>query len=184
MAQYSNKAKSCSRSEKDGTILKQGQYLSTSRKKMVNTQTEQHVTSQKKMVQFSVPSQKKVIQYSNKAKNCHKSEKDGTILKQSQNLSAVRKRWYNTETVPKPANSQKRWYNTQSMSKPVTSQKKMVKYSTGPKPVNSQKKMVHFSNRTNLSPVRKRWYNTQMGPMPVNKQEKDGKYSYRANCHQ
>ena len=93
----------------------------------------------KSMVQFSVPSQKKVIQYSNKAKNCHKSEKDGTILKQSQNLSAVRKRWYNTETVPKPANSQKRWYNTQSMSKPVTSQKKMVKYSTGPKPVNSQK---------------------------------------------
>ena len=108
IVQYSNKAKSCSRSEKDGTILKQGQYLSTSKTKMVNTQTEQHVTSQKKMVQFS-----------NCAKTCLQSEKYGsilsaesekgdTILKQSQKLSQVRKRYYNTQTEPKPVSSQKK----------------------------------------------------------------------------
>ena len=41
------------------------------------------------------------------------SEKDGAILKQCQNLSPVRNRWYNTQTVPKP----------------FTSQEKMVQYS-------------------------------------------------------
>ena len=80
MVQYSIRAKTCHQSEKDGKILKQGQNLSTSRKKMVNTQTEQLVTSQKKKVQ-----------YSNRAKHCHLSEKDGTILKQGQNLSRVKK---------------------------------------------------------------------------------------------
>ena len=81
--------------KKDGTILK---YLSPVRKRWYNTQT----------VPKPVTSQKKVIQYSNKANTCHQSEKDGTILKQSQNLSPVRKRWYNTETWPKPVNRQKK----------------------------------------------------------------------------
>ena len=54
-----------------------------------------------------------IIQYSNTAKTSHQSEKDGTILKQVQSLIAVRKRWYSTQTEPKP----------------VTSQKKMVQYS-------------------------------------------------------
>ena len=86
----------------------------SSQKKMYNTQTgPKPVKSQKKMVQFSnrtnmspvrkrwyntqrgpkpVNSQKKMVQYSNRAKHCHLSEKDGTILKQCQNLLTVRKR--------------------------------------------------------------------------------------------
>ena len=71
MVQYSNRAKTCHQSEKDGTILKQGQNLSPVRKRWYNTET----------VQKPVTSQKKMVQYSNKAKNCHQSEKDGTILK-------------------------------------------------------------------------------------------------------
>ena len=57
-------------------------------------------------------SQKKMVQYSNSAKTCHESEKGDTIIKQSQQLSPVRKGWHNTQTEPKP----------------VTSQKKMVQY--------------------------------------------------------
>ena len=133
MVQYSNKAKSCSRSEKDGTILKQGKYLSTSRKKMVNTQKEQHVTSQKKMVQFS-----------NCAKTCLQSEKYGsilsaesekgdTILKQSQKLSQVEKGDTILKQSQKLSQVRKRWYNTQTEPKPVSSQKKMVQYSNSAK---------------------------------------------------
>ena len=97
-----------------------------------------------------------------RAKTCHKSEKDGTILKPSQNMSTVRKRWYNTQTEPKPVTSQKkmeqysnsaknrspvrkRWYNTQTEQKPVNSQKKMVQYSNRAKLANSQNKMVQYS---------------------------------------
>ena len=54
-----------------------------------------------------------MVQDSNRAKTCHQSEKDDTMLKHSQNLSPVSKTWYNTETVEKP----------------VTSEKKMVQYS-------------------------------------------------------
>ena len=140
MAQYS---KSCSRSEKDGTILKQGQYLSTSRKKMVNTQTEQHVTSQKKMVQFS-----------NCAKTCLQSEKYGsilsaesekgdTILKQSQKLSQVEKDGTILRTEPKPVTSQKN-------DGTILKQCQIL--------LASQKKMVQYSNRANTcQQVRKRW---------------------------
>ena len=51
-------------------------------------------------------SQKKMVQYSNRAKICHHLEKDGTILKQCQNLSPVRKdgtvvKQSNLETVRK-----------------------------------------------------------------------------------
>ena len=80
---------------------------------MVNTQTEQLVTSQKKKVQ-----------YSNRAKHCHLSEKDGTILKQCQNLLTVSKRLYNTQSGPEP----------------VTSQKKMVQYSNRAKTCQESKK--------------------------------------------
>ena len=59
MVQYSNRAKTCQQSEKDVTILKQGQNLSRVKKGWCNSQTEQ---------------------------TCHQSENDGTILKQSQNL--------------------------------------------------------------------------------------------------
>ena len=141
MVQYSNKAKSCIRSEKDGTILKQGQYLSTSRKKMVNTQTEQHVTSQKKMVQFS-----------NCAKTCLQSEKYGsilsaesekgdTILKQSQKLSQVRKRWYNTQTDK----------TCQQSEKDGTILKQCQNLLT------VRKDGTILNQCQNLSPVRKRW---------------------------
>ena len=89
MVQYSNRAKACHLSEKDGTILKQSQNLIKVRKK---------------------------VQYSNRSKTCHRPEKDGTILKQC------------------------------SEPKPVTSQKK-VQFSNSAKPANSQKKMVQYSNR-------------------------------------
>ena len=39
MVQYSNRAKTCQQSEKDGTILKQSQTLSPVRKRWYNTQT-------------------------------------------------------------------------------------------------------------------------------------------------
>ena len=48
-----------------------------------------------------------MVQNSNKAKICQQSEKDGTILKEGQNLLTVRKRWYNTQIEPKPVTSQK-----------------------------------------------------------------------------
>ena len=106
-----------------------------------------------------------MVQNSNRAKTCHQSEKDGAILKQSQNLTTVKKRWCNSQTVPKPANSQKkmvqysnrtklspvrkRWYNTETAPKPANSQKRWYNTQSGPKPVTSQKKMVKDSNRAN-----------------------------------
>ena len=171
MVQYSNSAKTCHQSEKDGTILKQG-------------------------------------------KTCHQSEKDGTILKQCQNLSTletkpatsqrrqqksepnpVRKRWYNSQTE-QPANSQKtdgtilkqcqnlptvrkRWYNTQTDPKRVTSQKNMVQYSNRAKPVTSQKKMAQYSNRAKPVTI-KRWDNTQTDPKRVTSQKNMVQYSNRA----
>ena len=106
---------------------------------MVNTQTLPKLDH----------SQKTMVQYSNRAKTCHLSEKDGTILKQSQKLikvgkngtilkqiqklSPARKRWYNTETVLKQSQNlspvKKRWCNSQTVPKPANSQKKMVQYS-------------------------------------------------------
>ena len=49
-----------------------------------------------------------MVQYSNSAKTCHELENGDTILKQSQQLSPVGKRWYNTQTEPKPVTSQKK----------------------------------------------------------------------------
>ena len=72
--------------------------LSPVRKKWYNTQTQPKPDN----------SQKKMVQYSGRAKTCHQSEKDGTILKQSQNLLTVRKRWYNTQIEPKPLTGQKK----------------------------------------------------------------------------
>ena len=97
MVQYSNRAKTCQQSEKDGTILKQCQNLSPVRKRWYNTQTEQPVTSHKK-----------TVKYSNRAKTCQSQKKDGEIFKQSKDLPPVRKRWYNTQTVPKPVTSQEK----------------------------------------------------------------------------
>ena len=213
MVQYSNIAKTCHQSEKDGAILKQSQNLSAVRKRYYNTQTgPKPVNSQKKMVQFSnrakicqqngailkqnkpVTSQKKMLQYSNKAETCNQSEKDGTILKQGQNLSTGRKRWYNTQT-----------------EQPVTSQKKMVQYSNRaktcqqseketrsqtchkskntakilePNPVTSQKDSTILKHRQNLSTVRKSQNKTRTEPKPDYSQKKMVQYSNRVkNCH-
>ena len=186
MVQYSNSAKTCHQSEK----------------RWYNTQTvPKPVTSQKKMVQYSNRTktchqsekdatvlkqsktshcQKKMVQYSNRTKTCHQSEKDGTILKQCQNLSPVRKRWYNTQTEPKP----------------VTSQKEMVQF------LNSQNTLTELCSQTgqNLLPVRrpnntqteqkvrKRWYNTQTvpkEPKPATSQKNMVQYSNTAKtCQQ
>ena len=112
---------------------------------MVNTQTEQPVTSQKKMVQ-----------YSNRAKSCHLSEKDGAILKQSQNLITVGKNGTILKQIQKLSQARKRWYNTQTEPKPVTSQKKMVQYSNKTKTRHqSEKDGTILKQCQNLSRVRK-----------------------------
>ena len=98
MVQYSNRAKTCHQSEKDGTILKRSQTLSPVRKRWYNTQT----------VPKPANSQKKIVQYSIRTRTCHQSEKDGTMLKQGQNLSRVKKGWCNTQIELKPGTSQKK----------------------------------------------------------------------------
>ena len=114
---------------------------------MVNTQTEQPVISEKKMVQ-----------YSNRAKTCHLSEKDGTLLKQSQNLITVGKNGTILKQIQKLSPARKRWYNTQTEPKPVTSQKKMVQYSNKAKTRHqSEKDGTILKHSQNLSLVRKRW---------------------------
>ena len=112
------KCQNLSRVIKRCSILKQCHNLLTIRKRGYNTQIEpKPVTSQKKMVQ-----------YSNSAKTCHLSEKDGTILKQSQNLSTVKKDGAILKQSQNLSPVRKRWYNTQTKTKPVTSQRKMVQY--------------------------------------------------------
>ena len=119
------------------------------------------------------------------AKTCHDSEKSDTIFKQSQNLSSVRKRWYNTQTEPKP----------------VTNQKKMVQYSNSAKTCHQSEKDVTILKQCknlsparkrckilkqgqNLSAVRKRWYNSQTVSKPANSPKKMVQYSNRAKtCH-
>ena len=130
-----------------------------------------------------------MVQYSNRAKTCHQSEKDFTILKQSENLSPVRKRWYKTETLPKPVNRQKkdglilkrsnlspvrkRWYNTETVQKPVTSQKKMVQYSNRAKTCQqSEKDGTILKQGQNLSRVKKGSCNTQIELKLVTSQKK------------
>ena len=113
VVQYSNRAKICHQSEKDGTILKQGQNLSNVRKdgtilkqsqNLIKSEKDSTILKQSKTCQ----SQKKMVQYSNRAKTCQLSEKDGTILKQCQNLLTVRKKWYNTQIEQKAVTSQKK----------------------------------------------------------------------------
>ena len=69
-----------------------------------------------------------MVQYSNRAKTCQQSEKDGTILKQSQNLSTLKKDGAILKQCQNLLKVRKRWYNTQIEQKPDTSQKKMVQY--------------------------------------------------------
>ena len=85
-------------------------------------------------------SQKKILQYSNRANTWHLSEKDGTILKQIQNLITVGKRSYNTQTGPKP----------------VTSQKKMVQFSNSAKSCHQSEKDGTMVKQSNLPTVRKK----------------------------
>ena len=127
MVQYSNRAKTCHQSEKDGTILKQSQNLTTVKKRWCNSQTlPKPANSQKKMVQYSnraitCHQSEKDVKYSDRAKTCQESKKDGTILKQCQNLITARKRWCNSQTE-QIVTSQKKWYNTQTVPKPANSQ--------------------------------------------------------------
>ena len=178
IVQYSNKAKTCHQSEKDGAILKQSQNLSPVRKRCEILKQSHNLSTVKTRWCNSQTEQ-----------TCHQSEKDGTIFKQSQNLSPVRKRWYNTQTETKPVTNQKRWYNTQTQPKPGKSQKKMVQYSDRAKTCHQSENMVQYSSKAktchqsekdgtilkqsqNLSPVRKRWYNTQTETKPVTSQKR------------
>ena len=107
------------------------------------------------------------------------------MVKQSQNLSPLRKKIVYTQT-----------------KQPITSQKKMVQYSNRAKTFHqSEKDGTILKQGQNLSPVRKRWYNTQTGPKPVkgqkrwyytqtkpkpdNRRKKIVQYSNRSKiCHQ
>ena len=62
------------------------------------------------------------------------------MLKQGQNLSPVRKRWYNTQTGPKS----------------VTSQKKMVQYSNSAKSCHQSEMDGTIVKQSNLPTVRKK----------------------------
>ena len=148
MVQYLNSTKTCYLSEKDGTILKQSQNLSTVRKRWYNTQT----------VPKPVTSQKKMVQYSNRAKTCHQSEKVGSILKQSQNLLPVRKRCKILKQSQNLSTVKTRWCNSQ------------IEQTCH----QSEKDGTILKQSQNLSPVRERWYNTQTVPKPDNSQKKDG----------
>ena len=195
MVQYSNSAKICHQSEKDGTILKQNQNLSPVGKRWYNTQT----------VPKPVTSQKKMVQHSNSAKICHQSEKDGTILKQSKtcqqqekdgailqsekdgtilkqclNLPPVRKRWYNTQTQPKPDYSQKKMVQYSNSAKTChQSEKDGTILKQGKTCHQSEKDGTILKQCQNLSPVRKRWYNTQTGSKTVIIEKKAVQYSSR-----
>ena len=176
MVPYSNRAKTCQQSEKDGAILKQCQNLLTVRKRWYNTQIEPK----------PVNSQKKMVQYSNRAKTCHQSEKDGTILKQWQNLSPARKRWYHTQIEPKPVSSQKKMVQDSNRAKTCQQSKKDVKYSNRAKtcqqwkkdgailkqnkPVSSLKMMVKYSNKAKTCNRSEKDGDTE--PKPVTSQKK------------
>ena len=126
MVQFSNRAKTCHQSEKDGTILKQSQNLSPVRERCKIFKQSQNLSTVRTSWCNSQIEQ-----------TCHQSEKDGTILKQSQNMPPIKEKGYNTQTVPKPDNSQKKmvqfsnrtklsqerkqWYNTQTVPKPANS---------------------------------------------------------------
>ena len=97
-----------------------------------------------------------MVQFSNRGKTCQQSEKDGTILKRSQNLITVGKRWYNTQTEQRPVKVRKRWDNTQTGPKPVTSQKKMVQFSNRAKSCHQSEKDGTIVKQTNLPTVRKK----------------------------
>ena len=110
MVKYSNRAKTCQQLEKDGAILKQNKPV-TSLKMMVQYSNKAKTCNRSEKDGDTEPkpvtSQKKDGIYSNKT-TCHQSEKDGTILKQGQNLSAVRKSQNKTRAEPKPDYSQKK----------------------------------------------------------------------------
>ena len=90
--------------------------LSPVRKRWYNTQTgTKPVTSQKKMVH-----------YSNRDKTCHQSEKDGSILKQCQNLITARKRWCNSQTEQNCHHSEKDGTILKHGQNMSTGRKKMV----------------------------------------------------------
>ena len=110
-----------------------------------------------------------VIQYTNKANNCHQSEKDGTILKPSQNLSPVRKRWYNTQTVRKPVTSQKKMVQFSNCAKTCLQSEKYGSILSA----ESEKGDTILKQSQKLSQVRKRWYNTQTDKT-CQQSEKDG----------
>ena len=164
MVQYSNKAKNCHQSEKDGTILKQIQSCH---------QSEKDGTILKQCKNLSPVT-------SNRAKTCQQSKKDGAILKQYQNLLTVRKRWYNTEIEPKPVTSQKRCKILKQCQIVSTVKKDgaILKQCQNLSPVKKDSTILKHSE--NQSTVRKRRYNTQTEPKPVTSQKKMVQYSNRA----
>ena len=111
-------------------------------------------------------------------------------------MSPVRKRWYNTQTVPKLANSQKKMvqYSIRSktchqsekdvailkQNKPVTGQKMMVQYSNKGKTCNQSEKDIKILKQgQNLSTGTKKMVNTQT-EQRVTSHKKMVQYSNRA----
>ena len=120
------------------------------------------------------------MQFSNSSKSCHQSEKDGTIVKQS-NLSTVRKK----KRGAKRATSQRIQQKLRSNQTLSQSKKKTVQYlDIGKTCHNSEKDSTILKQCQNLKTEK---YGTilKTKPKPVTSQKKMVQYSNRAKtCHQ
>ena len=178
MVQYSNTAKTCQQSEKDATVLKQSKTCH-SQKKMVQHSNSAKICHQSEK-DGTILKQSKTCQQQEKDGAILQSEKDGTILKQCLNLPPVRKRWYNTQTQPKPDYSQKKMVQYSNSAKTChQSEKDGTILKQGKTCHQSEKDGTILKQCQNLSPVRKRWYNTQTGSKTVIIEKKAVQYSSR-----
>ena len=120
------------------------------------------------------------MQFSNSSKSCHQSEKDGTIVKQS-NLSTVRKK----KRGAKRATSQRIQQKLRSNQTLSQSKKKTVQYlDIGKTCHNSEKDSTILKQCQNLKTEK---YGTILKTKPkhVTSQKKMVQYSNRAKtCHQ
>ena len=116
-------------------------------------------------------SQKKMVQYSNRTK-LSPVRKNGTIRKQWQNLSRVKKGWCNSQTEQichlseKDGTILKQGQNLSRVKKGwCNSQTEQICHQ-------SEKDGTILKKCKNLSAVRKMWYNTQTELKPVTSQKK------------
>ena len=207
MVQYSNRTKTCHQSERDGTILKQNQNLSRVRKRWYNTQTvPKPVTSQKKdgtiLKQCQnlspvrkrwyntqtepkpVTSQKEMVQFLNSQNTltelCSQTGQNLLPVRRPNNTQTeqkVRKRWYNTQTVPKEpkaATSQKNMVQYSNTAKTCQQSEKDATVLKQSKTCHRQKKMVQHSNSAKICHQSEKDGTILKQSKTCQQQEKDG----------